>query len=82
LFNDQGGQLTTHFFSPNPVEGGIVRATWEDSTDKSTMWGRVISSSTDPNFVNQCAIAWLLVQVVGTSSGPTGGGTLSGTNIH
>src|SRR4249920_3223656 len=34
LFSDQGDQLTTHFFSPNPDEGGtIVRVTWQDSQD-------------------------------------------------
>ena len=80
LFSDEGGQLTTHF-SPNPAEGGIVRVTWQDSTDTSTVWGRVIASSTDPNFVNQDAIAWLLVQRVGSRVGPTGGGTLAGATF-
>jgi Protein of unknown function (DUF3455) len=81
LFTDQRDQLITHFFSPNPVEGGIVRVTWEDSADTSIVWGRVIASSTDPNFVNQNSIAWLLVQAVGTQTGPTGGTTLSGTTF-
>jgi len=68
LFSDQGEQLTTHFFSPNPFEfspnpfeGGIVRATWEDSRDTSTVWGRVKEFSFDPNFVTPGAIPWLLV---------------------
>jgi len=84
LSSDQGEQLTTHFFSPNPFEfspnpfeGGIVRATWEDSRDTSTVWGRVIASSS----VTPDAIAWLLVQVVGAQVGPTGGETLSGTTF-
>ena len=81
LFSDQREQLTTHFFSPNPVEGGIVRATWEDSEDTSTVWGRVIASSLDPNFVTPGAIPWLLVQVVGTQVGPTGGDTVSRTTF-
>jgi len=81
LFSDQGEQLTTHFFSPNPVEGGTVRVTWEDSRDTSTVWGRVIASSSDPNFVAPGAIPWLLVQVVGTQVGPTGGNTVSGTTF-
>jgi hypothetical protein len=51
LFGDHDKQLTTHFFSPNPVENGIVRATWQDSRDTSIVWGRVIESSIDPNFV-------------------------------
>jgi hypothetical protein len=37
LFNDQGEQLISHFFSPNPFENGIVRATWEDSRGTSTV---------------------------------------------
>src|SRR5262245_36420993 len=28
---DGDRQLTTHFFSPNPDEGGTIRATWQDS---------------------------------------------------
>jgi len=83
LFNDQGEQLTTHFFSPNPVEKGIVRATWEDSRDTSTVWGRVIASSTDPKFVTPGAIPWLLVNVkdTGALAGPTGGDRLTRTTF-
>ena len=33
LFTDQAKQLITHFASPNPDEGGIVRVTWQDSRD-------------------------------------------------
>ena len=51
LFSDGQLQLTTHFFSPNPDEGGVVRVTWEDSTDTSTVWAKLITPSTDPNFV-------------------------------
>jgi hypothetical protein len=69
-FSDQGDQLTTHFFSPNPVEGGIVRATWQDSRDTSAVWARVIASVADPNASG--AIPWLLLQVAGTKAGPTG----------
>jgi len=45
LFNDQLKQVTTHFFSPNPFEN-VIRATWQHSRDTSTVWGRVIGSST------------------------------------
>src|SRR5690349_24582419 len=38
LFDDLGEQLITHFFSPNPVEGTTVRATWQDSRDTSAIW--------------------------------------------
>ena len=48
LFSDQREQLTTHFFSPNPAEGFIVRATWQDSHDTSTVWARAIASVADP----------------------------------
>jgi len=80
LFSDGGEELITHFFSPNPVEGGIVRVTWQ-STDTSTVWGKVIATSTDAAFVNQDAVAWLLVQAVGTQVGPTGGATMVGTTF-
>jgi len=77
LFSDQREQLTTHFFSPNPDEGGIVRATWEDSGDTSTVRARAIgTASVSPN-----AIAWVLLQVVGAQDGPTGGNSLSGTTF-
>jgi hypothetical protein len=39
LFSERGRQLTTHFFSPDPLEAGRpVRATWQDSEDTSTVW--------------------------------------------
>ncbi len=81
LFSDQGAQLTTHFFSPNPFESETVRATWEDSVDTSTVWARAIASSLDPDFVKAGAIPWVLLQVVGAQEGPTGGNTLSKTTF-
>ena len=79
LFNDQREQLTTHFFSPNPVEGNVVRATWEDSRDTSIVRARAIASVADPT--GSGAIAWVLLQVAGTNTGPTGGNTLSKTTF-
>ena len=76
LFTDQQEQLTSHFFSPNPVEG-IVRATWEDSDDTSIVWARAIASAT----VDPSAITWVLLQTAGTQVGPTGGDTLSHTTF-
>lgn len=83
LFSDQGEQLITHFFSPNPEEPilspfgiGIVRVAWQDSRDSSTVWGRLVESSSDSNFVTPGAIPWLLIEKVGTQAGPTGGGAL------
>jgi hypothetical protein len=81
LFDEDRDQRITHFFGPNPSEGGTVRATWEDSGDTSTVWGRAIASSTDANFVTPGAIPWLLVEVVGAQAGPTGGSTISGTTF-
>jgi Protein of unknown function (DUF3455) len=83
LFDDQGEQLITHFFSPNPDEGGIVRVAWQDSRDTSTVWGQVTGSSSDSNFVAAGAISWLRIDVenTGAQAGPTGGNTLSGTTF-
>ena len=81
LFSDDQLQLITHFFSPNPDEGGVVRVTWEDSTDTSFVWARLIASSTDPNFVDPNAVAWLTLQRVGSRVGPTGGNRLAVTTF-
>lgn len=81
LFDDAHEQVITHFSSPNPAEGAIVRVTWEDSRDTSTVWGRAIVSSSDAAFVKQDAIPWLKVEVVGAQAGPTGGQSISGTTF-
>ncbi len=82
LFSDNK-QVTTHYFSPNPDEGGTIRATWQHSRDTSTVWGEVKpgNSSSDPAFVEPGAIPWLLVTVVGSQAGPTGGDFLMGTTF-
>lgn len=78
LFSDQGEQLITHFFSPNPDEDGVVvRVTWQDSTDTSIVWAKAVASAT----VKSDAVAWLKLQAVGTRVGPTGGHTLSDTTF-
>ena len=77
LFTDQGEQLITHFASPNPDEGSIVRVTWEDSRDTSTVWARAIAAAT----VKPNAIPWVLLKVVGARVGPTGGDTLFTTTF-
>ena len=74
LFDDDHEQLTTHFFSPNPEEGSIiVRATWQDSTDTSSIWAKATGAVT----VDPTAVAWVRLEVVGTRVGPTGGDALS-----
>src|SRR6266568_7687087 len=40
LFDEDDRQLTTHYFSPNPIEGGTIRVTWQDSRDTSTVWAQ------------------------------------------
>jgi hypothetical protein len=40
LFGQRGRQLITHFFSPNPFEGGTIRPAWQHSRDTSTVWAR------------------------------------------
>ena len=74
-------QITTHYFSPNPVEGGAIRATWQHSKDTSTVWGRVMDghSSSDPAYVAPGASPWLLVTAVGAQGGDKGGDKLEET---
>jgi hypothetical protein len=87
LFDDDGAQLITHFFSPNsdpqvkPPEAGTIRVTWEDSRDSSRVWGFVAQQSTDGNFVRRDAVAWLLVQTSGVAAGPTGGDRMTKTTF-
>ena len=90
LFGEDGGQIITHYFSPNPnpldpnidpkvVADGAIRATWQ-YRDTSTVWAKVHQPNgavtVDPN-----AIAWLLLDVVGAQKGPTGGDKLTGTTF-
>ena len=81
LFTKDGEQVSTHYSSPNPAEPNTVRPTWQDSRDTSAVWGSAIKSSSDPAFVAQGAIPWLLVQIVGARQGPTGGATIFGTTF-
>jgi len=96
LFSDDGKQIITHYFSPNPnssdpntspavVAGGAIRATWQDK-DTSTIWASGApkdggASSTDPQFVAKDAIAWVKLKVVGAEVGPTGGDKLAPTTF-
>jgi hypothetical protein len=81
LFNDKDRQIITHFLSPNPIEHGTARATWQHSRDTSTVWAMAIASSSDPTFVVSGAIPWLLLQAVGAEPGPTGGDRLTKTTF-
>ena len=93
LYNDDGDQLITHFFSPNPdpsdpnksaavVADGAIRATWVHSRDGSSVWAKLHTS--DKGVVgsftpDQTAVAWLLLDKVGVEDGLTGGNILSKT---
>jgi Protein of unknown function (DUF3455) len=84
LLDDEDEQIITHFLSPNPVESGKPRPTWQNSHDTSTVWGNAVATATsasDPTFVAAGAIPWLLLQVVGTQSGPTNGDRLTATTF-
>lgn len=80
LFKEQK-QIATHYFSPNPFEGGTVRATWQHAKDTSTVWGKVAdgNSSTDPAYVALGAIPWLLVTITGAQAGPDDSDKLAAT---
>ncbi|HEU5100570.1 MAG TPA: DUF3455 domain-containing protein [Roseiflexaceae bacterium] len=90
LFGEDGGQAITHYFSPNPnpfdpntnpkvVADGAIRATWQHQ-DTSTVWAKLHQ----PNgavTVDEKAVDWLLLDVVGAQNGPTGGDKLTATTF-
>jgi hypothetical protein len=79
LVDEAATQVATHFLSPNPIEAGAARATWQHSTDTSRVWAAAIASSTDAAFVAPGAIPWLLLKVVGQQAGPADGTAFYGT---
>jgi len=92
LFGEDGGQVITHNFSPNPFEtntdpkvvaDGTIRATWQ-YRDTSRVWAKVHQADPDGSgavTVDSKAIAWLLLDGVGSQNGPTGGDKLTGTTF-
>jgi Protein of unknown function (DUF3455) len=83
LFDEELGQVMTHFLSPNPDQGGALRATWQDSRDTSAIWAELAIPSSDGNYVAPGAIPWLRLTVVGQEPGPNGGHRLTAaTYIH
>jgi Protein of unknown function (DUF3455) len=72
-------QITTHFLSSNPAEGGLARPTWQHSLDTSKVWAKALASSGGSN----STIPLLLLQIVGAERGPIGGtGLTSSTYIQ
>jgi len=74
-------QISTHFLSPNPDEGGTARPSWQDSSDSSQVWGRAAAASTDPAYVAPGAIPWLLVEIVGARRVAPGVAALAQTSF-
>jgi len=81
IYGARGEQILTHYLSANPEEGGVLRATWRHSRDTSTVWALATATSSDGNYVEPGAIAWLRLQVVGAEDGPTGGDRLLRTTF-
>jgi hypothetical protein len=80
LFDNPARRVVNHYFSPNPVEGGTIRATWQSTRDSSVFWGQatgVATFLTDPDFVAPDAIAWVRLSQAGVLDGPGGGNKLS-----
>ena len=89
--DDDGGQIITHFFSPNPdprdpntnpavvAPEGAIRATWVHSHDGSSVWAKLHTNGAA--VVDKNAIAWLLLDAVGVEDGPTGGDILAKTTF-
>ena len=88
LFNADGDQLITHYFSPNPdpadpntnpavLADGAIRPTWQHSKDMSKVWAKLHPNGSA--VVDPAALSWLLLDVVGSEDGLTGGDFLSKT---
>jgi uncharacterized protein DUF3455 len=80
LFDNPARRVVNHYFSPNPAEGGTIRATWQSTRDSSIFWGQGTGTATfqsDPDFVAPDAIAWVRLARAGVLDGVGGGNTLS-----
>ena len=80
LFDNPARRVINHFFSPNPVEGGTIRATWQSTRNSSVFWGKLVHAATfatDPDFVAPDAIAWLLLSRAGVLEGSGNGDNLA-----
>lgn len=80
LFDNPARRVINHYFSPNPVEGGTIRATWQSTRNSSVFWGKVVHAATfatDPGFVAQDAIAWLLLSQAGVLESSGNGDNLA-----
>jgi hypothetical protein len=88
---DRDVEVVTHFLSPdtnpnqsapNPLPFGS--ATWQSSFDTSKVWGQTlhsIAAGTDPSCPNAGSIACLLLESIGTATGPAGGNFMTRTTF-
>ena len=84
-------QIITHFLSPVENPNGIGPnpprfgdATWQSSFDSSRVWAQkqhFITAGTDSSCPNTGSIDCLLLQVIGSDEGPTGGKLLTKTTF-
>ncbi len=80
LFDNPARRVINHFFSPNPLEGGTIRATWQSTRNSSVFWGKLDHAATfdsDPDFVAKDAIPWLLLSRAGVLEGSGNGDDLA-----
>ena len=88
LYNDDGDEIITHFFSPNPdpsdpntsasvIADGAIRPTWQHARDGSAVWAKMHPGGSAT--LNKDDIPWLLLDKVGVEEGLTGGDILKKT---
>jgi hypothetical protein len=80
-------QIITHFLSPDTSPNGFAPSplpfgspTWQSSFDSSKVWGQAlhaIPAGSDASCPNAGAISCLLLQVIGSEQGPSGGKLLT-----
>ncbi len=85
----QDVQAMTHFLSPNtnpngnaPVPLPFGSPTWQSSLDSSMVWAKAVASipaGSDASCPNAGSIPCLLLQSIGSQTGPTGGKLMSRT---
>jgi hypothetical protein len=80
LFDNPAHRVINHFFSPNPIEGGTIRATWQSTRNSSVFWGQAVAiatAATDPDFVAPDAIARVTLSRAGVLQGSGTGDNLA-----
>ena len=90
-FFGQEFQIITHFLSPNTNPNKVApdplpfgNATWQSSIDSSKVWAQTlhsIAAGSDASCPNSGAIGCLLLQVIGSQQGPSGGKVLTQTTF-